>query len=54
MNVYEFFKYFTLSRISDYGSASCTMHLHYDSVGREENNFQQLSKLIQLRFIATT
>ena len=26
----------------------------YDSAGREKYNFQQLSKLIELRFISTT
>ena len=45
MNAYEFFKFSTLDSISQYGN---------DSDGRERNNFQQLSVLIELKFFFTT
>ena len=28
------------------------MHLHYDLAGRERNNVEQLSKLVELKFIS--
>ena len=50
-----FFQIFYLGSISQYGNASwiCILIIH-DSAGRERNNFQQQSKLSELKFISTT
>ena len=56
MNVYEFFEFSTLGCISQYGHTSWAIFIFmiYDSAGRKRNNFQQLSKLIELKIISTT
>ena len=53
-NVYEFFN-FLLSAVwyTPIHHEQC-IFIIYDSGGRERNKFQQLSKLIEVKFISTT
>ena len=55
MNVNEFFKFSFLGSVTQCGvhHAQC-IFIIYDPVGRERNNFQQLSQLIELKFTSTT
>ena len=58
MNVYEFFTFLKFSILGSISSmvirhVQCTF-ITYDSAGTERNNFQQISKLIELKFISAT
>ena len=55
MNVYEFFKFSTLDSLYHMVIRhEQRILIMYDPAGRERNNFQQLSKLIELKSISTT
>ena len=59
MNVYRFFEFLILGSVSQHGTLQQIMGnaspLHMTQlVGKEPNNFQQVSKSAELKFISTT
>ena len=56
MNAYEFFKFFTLRSISRHGTyiMKNVSSLHMTQLARKETIFNNLLKLIALKFISTT
>ena len=58
MNVYRFFEFLIVGNVSQHGTLQQTMGnaspLHVNQLeGREPNNFQQVSKLVELKPIST-
>ena len=59
MNVYELLRFPTVGSMPQYGTLQYIMSITYSLnmtqlLGKKRNNFQQLSNLIELRFISTT
>ena len=59
MNVHKFFEFLIVGSVSQHGTFQQTMRnappLHMTQVaGKEPHNFQQVSKLVELKSISTT